>query len=286
MNDLLKEVQRTKQYIASLKKVNRNTRAAEIRLTNKLRGLFTPIYSQIVNELLKLNNIPSNDITRRILLEALFQAQDKFNKEMEEEIIEAAQRGANRTTHNMQRVGEGVTYTPLNDRARQVLLDHTFEASRRTLERMTGDVMQNLIESYDQGLGIDEAAERLRSKFQSMEDHELVRIARTEINSAQNMGAYLKNEEFGVEYHMWITAEDDRVRDGSTSNADHVSMHGQIVRVGDVFSNGLTHPGDRSGPIEEWINCRCVLVPFVMPLGKMPPLGKTHFYEDDLIDVA
>ncbi|AIF44925.1 phage minor head protein [Virgibacillus sp. SK37] len=286
LEKLLLDIQQVEGIIQAIKSVNRNTRAAEIRLHKNLKKVFVPAFEKIIRELLKLDNVPSNDITRRIILESLFLVQDKFNKEIEKEVLQAAQRGANRTISNMQKAGVGVAFTPIKDNVRQILLNQTFEASERTLQRMTGNVMQNLVESYDKGLGIDEAADRLRSKFKSMEEHELVRIARTEINSAQNQGAYLVNQEIGAEYHMWITAEDHRVRDGSTSDADHVSLHGQIVRVGDAFSNGLTHPGDRTGPIEEWINCRCVLVPFVMPLGKMPPIGQTYFYESDLVDVA
>jgi len=60
------------------------------------------------------------------------------------------------------------------------------------------------------------------------------------------------------------------------------------VRVGEPFSNGLYYPGDRSGgdgTIREWINCRCRLVPFLMPEGKMAPIGKNWFYEGDLKDL-
>jgi len=115
-----------------------------------------------------------------------------------------------------------------------------------------------------------------------MQDYELRRVARTEINSFQNEGAYLTEQELGVRYHMWYTALDERVR-GSHSN-----MHGEIVRVGEPFSNGLYYPGDRSGgqgTIKEWINCRCRTVPFLMPEGKMAPPGASYFRESDLIEI-
>ncbi|WP_010174877.1 phage minor head protein [Bacillus coahuilensis] len=287
LEKLLLDIQLAERKIQAIKSVNRNTRAAEIRLHKKLKKLMIPVFDKVINELLKLNKVPSNDLTRNIILQSLYSMQDGYKKEIEEEVLQAAQRGANRTTSNMQKAGvTGLAFKPITDNVKQILLSQTFEASERTLERMTGDVMKNIIQSYDKGLGIDEAADRLRSKFKNIEQHELVRIARTEINSAQNRGAYLTNQDLGAEYHMWITAEDDRVRDGSTSDADHVSLHGQIVKVGDPFSNGLLHPGDRAGNIEDWINCRCVLVPFIMPLGKRPPVGATYFYEGDLVDVA
>ncbi|WP_297981539.1 phage minor head protein [uncultured Methanobrevibacter sp.] len=112
-----------------------------------------------------------------------------------------------------------------------------------------------------------------------MKGWESRRIARTEINSPQNEGAFSVYDELGVEYHMWWTGQDNRVRDS------HAPLHGHIVAVGNTFSNGLLFPGDKSGPIKEWINCRCTTLPYIIPLGKMAPLGLPEFTEDQLIDI-
>ena len=112
-----------------------------------------------------------------------------------------------------------------------------------------------------------------------MKGWESRRIARTEINSAQNEGAFSAYDDLGVEYQMWWTGKDNRVRDS------HRPLHGHIVAVGNTFSNGLLYPGDKSGPIKEWINCRCTSIPYIIPLGKMAPPGLTEFTEDQLIDI-
>jgi hypothetical protein len=55
---------------------------------------------------------------------------------------------------------------------------------------------------------------------------------------------------------VWFSMEDERVR------PTHAAAHGQSVPVGEKFTVGgspMDHPGDMSAPIEEWINCRCVM---------------------------
>ena len=62
-------------------------------------------------------------------------------------------------------------------------------------------------------------------------------------------------------------------------------MNGEITTIDGTFSNGLTRPGDKNGPIKEWIHCRCTLSPFLMPIDKMAPEGALHFRESDLVDL-
>ena len=156
---------------------------------------------------------------------------------------------------------------------------NTFQASDTTLARVTQNITNNLADSYHEGLGIRDAGRRITKEFAGLKGWESRRIARTEINSAQNEGAFSAYDELGVEYQMWWTGKDNRVRDS------HRPLHGHIVAVGNTFSNGLLYPGDKSGAIKEWINCRCTTVPYIIPLGKMAPPGLNEFTEDQLIDI-
>lgn len=156
---------------------------------------------------------------------------------------------------------------------------NTFQASDTTLARVTQNITNNLADSYHEGLGIRDAGRRITKEFAGLKGWESRRIARTEINSAQNEGAFSAYDELGVEYQMWWTGNDNRVRDS------HRPLHGHIVAVGNTFSNGLLYPGDKSGPIKEWINCRCTSIPYIIPLGKMAPPGLTEFTEDQLVDI-
>lgn len=69
----------------------------------------------------------------------------------------------------------------------------------------------------------------------------------------------------GVQYIMWQSQQDGKVR------STHAELHGEIVRIGTRFSNGLLFPGDFSEYLpEEQVNCRCKPIPFWVPSGYMP----------------
>ena len=159
------------------------------------------------------------------------------------------------------------------------LLQKTFIASKRTLARVTSDLNQIITEGYTSGKGINVVANMLTRRFDQLETWEAKRIARTEIHNSHNQGVMRIYDEVGVEYTQWIAANDDRVRES------HEEIDGEIIRIGDKYSNGLSYPGDTSGPIEEWINCRCSNAPFVIPYGYMAPPDMSQFREDDLIKI-
>lgn len=83
-------------------------------------------------------------------------------------------------------------------------------------------------------------------------------IARTETHSASQAGSLLAAESTGVvQTKEWVSVEDERAR------PDHIAANGQVVPLNQPFTVGghkLAYPGDPSGPAEEVINCRCVLV--------------------------
>lgn len=272
--------------LRALKRLPARQLKAEARLTRNLQGLFAEVNEKVIDELMRINRLPTDDVALRKIVSQLMDSRDVYEQIMSGEAMEAAQYGRNKVISDLQKAGSKISFSQFSDRTKEKILGHVFEASNRTLSRMSGDVMANLAQSYDDGLGVYQAAERLQTVFDRMQNFELRRIARTEINSFQNEGAHLTERELGVEYHMWYTAEDERVRD--EPEASHVEMHGQIVKVGDAFSNGLEYPGDRSGgesTIRDWINCRCRAIPFLVPEGKRAPIGKDWFYEGDLEDI-
>ncbi len=274
-------------FLKALKSIPAWQRDAEAALAKKLQGLFGDVFAKTLQQLEAAGRIPSNDAARRAIIAGILELRDPFGDTVAGDAIGAAQHGRNKVIVELNKRGAGLSLSEFSKQANDIIRNHVFEASQRTLARMAGDVMANLSSSYEQGLGIGEAAESLRSVFTRMEDYELERVARTEIQSFQNQGAYMTEVELGVEFHQWWSADDERVRGNEpTDSADHVLMHGQIVRVGEPFSNGLYYPGDRSGgadTIGEWINCRCREIPFLMPEGSHAPYGVNYFYAQDII---
>lgn len=176
-------------------------------------------------------------------------------------------------------IERGSDFFGIDEKVLENIKNKSFVASQGVMDRVNTNISKNLAKSYTDGVGIDNAARSLQKEFTKLKGYEATRIARTEINSAQNEGAFQAYYDFNINYHQWWTGQDARVRDS------HRAIHGQITKVGSAFGNGLTRPGDRSGSKKEWIHCRCTTVPYLMPWGMMAPPGATTFFEKDLIPI-
>lgn len=68
---------------------------------------------------------------------------------------------------------------------------------------------------------------------------------------------------------VWQTRDDDKVR------ATHQTMHGQARAFGELFETGagiaIRYPGDPEAPLNEIINCRCVLAVEVLSAAQQVP---------------
>lgn len=253
---------------------------AERRLERRLRGVLGNAFELALAELVSREVVPSDAMGLNSIAWHIQNAGAAYEAALGRSAMEAAQRGRQnvlRAVPGREQFGEFSLHT------KRLLEEYIHGASDVVISRLGRNVMANLADSHAKGLGIDEAASALRGELSMMRDWQVSTIARTEINCFQNEGAYLTCQELGAEYIQWWTAEDERVRE--EPEADHVILHGQIVRLGDNFSNGLKHPGDRGGEIVEWINCRCVTTAFFVPAGKRPPIGKEYFYPEELEDV-
>ena len=163
-------------------------------------------------------------------------------------------------------------------KAERDLLNRSFRASENTMARVDKQINNIITEGYRSGKGINDIGNQLTKRFDQLATWEARRIARTEVNNSHNTATYDTYQELGMEYTQWIAASDDRTRDS------HVEVDGEIIPIGATYSNGLRYPGDTSGPIEEWINCRCSNAPFIIPYGYMAP-SFSPFRESDLIPI-
>lgn len=170
-------------------------------------------------------------------------------------------------------------YFGINDYSEKIMQTRTFKASEKTLNRIDKDINNILAEGYHEGWGQNAVANKITKRFNQIRGWEAKRIARTEIHNAQNMGIMQGYQDMGVEYTQWSSATDNRVRD------THHELNGEIIPFGGTYSNGLQYPGDTTGPIGEWINCRCGNLPFIMPDGYIAPQTMNQFRESDLIKI-
>lgn len=229
----------------------------EVELSRKLQRVFNQAKRKMVSKLQR--SAALGIVERRILLNELDILVDEAGQLVYRSVLEAAEQEP------------GI---------KEILQQSSFDASARTIARMKGDVLGTLEQAWTAGLGTADAAAMLDEVFVGMERYEAERIARTEVNSAQSTGRFTKMQAAGVKYVQWWTARDSRVRN------THKGLHGLITVLGNRFPNGLKHPGDKSGPLVEWINCRCRPLPFIMPITLAPPAGKIWFKESELLKAA
>ncbi len=274
--ELAELCEKTLDLIEAIKAVPQWQRRAEARLARKLGNLSGSAVAAVIENLSR-SGVPVSDVMGTQIILPWRDAEERMAMLIADAAEESAKHARNTAIDQLRKAGVSVTDPP--DMTRTVIhriRDRAFNSSLRTFERLRGDVMGTLAQSYADGLGIDEAAERLGELSKDMESYELRRVARTEIQSTQNQVAHESMREFGVVYEKWVAASDDRTRD------THADVNGEIIPIDGEFSNGLAYPGDTNGPLEEWINCRCRVVPYIMPPGKSPPAGQSYFRESDV----
>lgn len=260
--------------LPAVKEVDRRLLRIENRLANKLIRLQGGLEKEFIDLLDESGRLPSNAMQRARIMSEVFDVPFSTMREViAEESLESFLLGRRMGFEDLGIAsGEGFA-----ESVRDQLKEKIYEFSEDTFSRIRGDFSKTLSEGYEEGLGIDEVAENLRHDFHNLRSHRLRNIARTEIQSTQNEGTHETLIEYGVGYKQWITAGDDRVRGTNPNDRyDHMEMHGQVVRIDEPFSNGLMHPGDRSGDIGEWINCRCIERAYVP--GKDERIITTPYY--------
>lgn len=264
---LYEMIEETTKFLSNIgiypayKKVEKETIEAENKLSNRLNDLFTLAEHRIIKEIEKTKYIPTSKNEQIDFLRKFMSF--LFNGEINEILLAAAlsalETGRLLAFLDMQRNGMNFSYRQFDTWTRDYLRDKYYKFSQYTTERLIGNVAESLSKSYEKGLGIDEAAEELRKEFEGLRTWQLQRIARTEINGAQNEGSYETYKEHDIYYKQWISTQDSRTRGNRPSDrANHVIMHGEVAGMIERFSNGLLFPGDRtSGNLAEFINCRC-----------------------------
>jgi hypothetical protein len=119
-----------------------------------------------------------------------------------------------------------------------------------------------LSEAIAAGETITQVEDRIAQVFDIDRGSRTAMIARTEVISASNEGAYESYRQSGlVDSTEWISSRDEKVR------LEH-QIDGETAPIGIKFPNGLLYPGDPAGEPGEVINCRCTIAPIVNKGGE------------------
>ncbi len=134
--------------------------------------------------------------------------------------------------------------------------------------------IQNAVEQgIIKGEGMDKISRRLLPVV-GMDKNAAIRTARTAVNGVENKGrmdATQRVVDAGIPMVMqWSCTHDSRTR------YSHALMDGEIISLGEEFSNGLKYPADPDGDPAEVYNCRCAAIPTLE--------GIDHSKDDELYE--
>lgn len=115
-------------------------------------------------------------------------------------------------------------------------------------------ILKRIGAGIEAGEGHEEIAKEIKDLY-NLRDRQARVIARHETGSSLNGGRFMQMTEEDVQRHEWLSSRDDRVRDS------HKDLDGQVVEVGEAFTNGLEFPQDPNGEPSETIGCRCLTLP-------------------------
>ena len=123
-------------------------------------------------------------------------------------------------------------------------------------DTVRGELRDKIGEAIKGGMSEAQTADLVRGVYNKA-GNRAATIARTELGGVINDSRFEGFESVGFEYHSWLSARDGNVR---TGEYDH-TIDGEIVKLGERFSNGLRYPNDPDGEAGNVINCRCITLP-------------------------
>lgn len=258
----------------------------EYELEKELQKFFTDLEVWILNRLHYYYNPNLNHGQLSLITDVIMDKHQEYYDLLEHYLRLQYNGGVEEAKILLRLANQGYSFKRLWSYLPNDLLDKVFVASRNTLRRVTDDLKNIISEGYVNGAGVDEVSRLLTRRFDQLRTWEAKRISRTETHNAHNLAIYNSFMEQGVGYTQWITVGDEKVRGRHKGEvANHYMLDGEIIRVGDTYSNGLRYPGDTDGPLAEYINCRCAQAPYSIPYGySAPPLQR--FFEKDLIKIG
>lgn len=232
---------------------------AEARLHRRLRKLIEPSLRK-VRDAVASEGAPSDDLRVRGLLLDLEETSDDLLELLIDEASEEALRGVRSVESKVAAAQKAITAVDgrlvSTDRLKHGELDllrprgvdrKVFQSVNSVRNSTLSRLLERAARAVTDAAGTDSPVAALDDTFSSLLDFELRRMSRHALRDAHETAVIETEKDLGVRRHRWVTAGDDAVRES------HAAVDGEVVEVGEPFSNGWTYPGQ--------IGCRCHLEP-------------------------
>lgn len=228
----------------------RGVEAIEGKLANALRRFFFDLRRATLRSLneLSVQGMVRQQIGREDIPRILAEIDNAENRILISEIAEPALQSA--TQRALNRLGDiGIDLT-LTDPAIAQFAASRVPEIQNVLATIRDLVRKQITFGIEASETISQISDRVRNAFNTTNSRAFM-IARTEVGIASD-GAFFEGAiSEGVEEHDWLSQGDDHVR---TVPFNH-KIDGQVVKLGEEFSNGLRFPHDPKGEAGNIINC-------------------------------
>jgi SPP1 gp7 family putative phage head morphogenesis protein len=154
-------------------------------------------------------------------------------------------------------LGFGISFNLQVPGIQEKLMKSLEKSASEIIQVTRKDVYDQLLEGIQNGEGIPELANRMKTLFEETYKNRSETIARTETISATNYAGLEAAKQVGITKKQWLTALDERTREW------HAEADGQTVGIDEPFivmGEKLMYPGDKNGSPENIINCRCSII--------------------------
>jgi hypothetical protein len=142
-------------------------------------------------------------------------------------------------------------WDPWSDASQKWIAEHGAESVKTIIDSDLDDVRDILLTFSTEEATVYELGDSIREFYDDKSAFKSMRVARTEVGAAAGFGQHEAAVQSNVQAKRWVSSRDDRVRD------KHVIMDTEEQVLDWPYSNGLMYPGDTSGDLDEFIQCRC-----------------------------
>lgn len=239
------------RQLAILKAVDPLLLESEMRINRKMDAITKKALDQAVQD--KLGSPEFVGLT----VEQTSTLYDAIYKAYSEHLLTTYRSAEKQLLENRQ---VALTKSPLTtEKLTNLLENRTFNASQKTMDRITGDVFGTIKKTISEGKSYENTTKELMPEFRNMAKYEVQRISRTETHSTMNQS---KQDTFmaapNVRGKKWLSSGLPNMRPA------HEEADGQTVAVDEPFivdGEALMYPGDPDGSAENIINCACTMTP-------------------------
>lgn len=225
-------VQQTLDEIAAAKGRPPRDVHAEAELCRRLHGVVRSALAEVDR---RTDRLPRTQDTAQLLASTLDEYGDDILAVLVDEVGDEAARA-------IERVERAVAAKQLPDKLPS--LNRTLSGLRdKLLARLRSRTADTLVDAAASELPRSQLRRLLNDRVEGV----LSQLCRHTLGDARNEATEVAEQDAGVTHHRWISSGDDDVRPA------HARVDGEVVEVGELFSNGWRRPGG--------VGCRCRLEP-------------------------